>query len=108
MGRDEREGSGVDGEDRRGGYLEIDKQDIEERGGLEESDHRRGGYGRSEKKRLISPHNVTTERTISESGTKQVRTFLYLPTFPDDDQMTAVTCEDSDHPVLREGRGEWE
>ena len=108
-GREEgREGSGVGVEDRRREYLEIDREDIKKRGGRDERDHRRGGCGRSEQKRLVSPHNVTTERTISESGNKQVRNFLYLPTVLDDDQMTAVTGEDSDHPVLREGRGKWQ
>ena len=81
-GEEERQGRGVSGEDRGGGYLEIDKEDIKKRGGLEEKDHRRGGCGRYEQKRLVSPHNVTTERTISESGTKQVRNFLHLTNAP--------------------------
>ena len=57
---------------------------------------------------LFSPHNVNTDRTISERGTKEVRNFHYLSIILDDDHMTAFTGEDSDHPLLREGKGEWE
>ena len=88
-GREEREERRVGGEDRKEGYLEIDKVDIKKRGGMEGRDRRRGGHGISEQKRLVSPHNVTAERTISESGTKQVRNFLYVLTVLDDDQMTS-------------------